>query len=895
MAMPEGWVFPKIPTNRPGLERIGYRIGSYADFRLELMRLLNDDPMLAKWTHRDPDDPGIALLESAAILGDILAFYQDFYANEAYLRTAQQPFSITELVRLLGYRPSPGLGGQTTFAFQVEDGNPVVIPKGFPVSAQLEGENQPADFETCEEIDSYSELNSFQLFPPLGQGLVRGSTMEFYCTDQTLDLKPGDRLILGRVAAAIPSAGENNQEVIREVLWQHETPEGQKKQEWVERHEKKYGCYLKNAETAIIDSIRVLHGVQVFKIKGALQHDFKSLTVDAYPIGRTFNHFGHNAPQQTVVPDANKQPVLETTTFDRILDDAVDNPPVPGLTSMMWPLDVDIHDLAAGRPLLCALPIWNNLSAEDVASLGGNLPGGIPEQVTWVRTIQAAEKTSLTWGPLTGSSTRVTLDRDLAPPKAGINKLHAYTDIRQVQLHEAVGPCLTLRAVPASMTTGSGLEVYFFGSDFAAQTMTNRPVLMQAADGALNPRLVIRAEKGANQLSDFCRLASGWKLTLNQPVDYRDWPKSGSQPVFYGNLASANQGKTEQEVPLGNGDPRQGFQTFKLPKAPLTYYNELGRIPPEKPEAQIYVNERLWNCVPSFFGRGPEEEIYIIREDENQDSWVQFGDGKTGCRLPAGVKNVTAVYRTGIGSQGQLQDGSKPQAGQNLNGLDKVVMPGPVLFGSRPEDKEKARLAGPGKVQSLDRMVSLQDYETEALTIGGVVKARADWALLKDSAGKETIPGIQLTVMLSSGQAAGVADLQAQMDDKNRRVGASRFLVNVVLGELVNVALQANVQYDPTYREPDVEAAIGAALGVSGLKTESPLGLFSVPQRDFGQPEYASRVAGTIQNVPGVLSVTGIVLNSNPADDAVIACDPDRILALPEDRCTLNLTSGRRP
>ena len=44
---------------------------------------------LAHWTHREPDDPGIALLEVGAVLGDILTFYQELYANEAYLRTAQ--------------------------------------------------------------------------------------------------------------------------------------------------------------------------------------------------------------------------------------------------------------------------------------------------------------------------------------------------------------------------------------------------------------------------------------------------------------------------------------------------------------------------------------------------------------------------------------------------------------------------------------------------------------------------------------------------------------------------------------------------------------------------------------------------------------------------------------
>ena len=101
-------VFPARPDNRPALPRIGYRIGSYSDFREHLMRRLDATPALAHWTHREPDDPGIALLECAAVLGDILTFYQELYANEVYLRTAAWRSSVAELVRLVGYRLAPG-------------------------------------------------------------------------------------------------------------------------------------------------------------------------------------------------------------------------------------------------------------------------------------------------------------------------------------------------------------------------------------------------------------------------------------------------------------------------------------------------------------------------------------------------------------------------------------------------------------------------------------------------------------------------------------------------------------------------------------------------------------------------------------------------------------------
>ena len=75
-------------ANRPGLPRIAYRIGRYPDFVEAMRRRIDAAPELAAWTYRGADDPAIALLEGSAILADILSFYQEHYANEAYLRTA---------------------------------------------------------------------------------------------------------------------------------------------------------------------------------------------------------------------------------------------------------------------------------------------------------------------------------------------------------------------------------------------------------------------------------------------------------------------------------------------------------------------------------------------------------------------------------------------------------------------------------------------------------------------------------------------------------------------------------------------------------------------------------------------------------------------------------------
>src|ERR1700752_1528754 len=129
--------FPRLPGNRPGLPRIRYRIGEYPDFVEAMTRAIDRALPLGSWTHREPDDPGIALLEGAAILGDILTFYQEHYANEAYLRTAAWRDSVAELVRLTGYRLTPGIGGRATVAFEARASAPVIIREGFPVKAEL--------------------------------------------------------------------------------------------------------------------------------------------------------------------------------------------------------------------------------------------------------------------------------------------------------------------------------------------------------------------------------------------------------------------------------------------------------------------------------------------------------------------------------------------------------------------------------------------------------------------------------------------------------------------------------------------------------------------------------------------------------------------------------------
>ena len=91
-----------------------------------------------------------------------------------------------------------------------------------------------------------------------------------------------------------------------------------------------------------------------------------------------------------------------------------------------------------------------------------------------------------------------------------------------------------------------------------------------------------------------------------------------------------------------------------------------GRLP-RYPNWPFMSNPFCGRSVDHFFDSTGDDQVYVAREDKDGNSFVQFGDGKTGMRLPSGKNNVKAVYRTGDrrcrspGSRGQTQGGGEAQ------------------------------------------------------------------------------------------------------------------------------------------------------------------------------------------------------------------------------------------
>ena len=102
-----------------------------------------------------------------------------------------------------------------------------------------------------------------------------------------------------------------------------------------------------------------------------------------------------------------------------------------------------------------------------------------------------------------------------------------------------------------------------------------------------------------------------------------------------------------------------------------------------------------------------------------------FGNGSEGARLPTGIENVRAVYRTGIGKGGNVKAEQISLLSTRPLGAKEVVNPLPASGGADRETRDQARKNAPLAVMALDRLVSVQDYEDFVRVFAGIGKARA--------------------------------------------------------------------------------------------------------------------------------------------------------------------------
>ncbi len=364
--------------------------------------------------------------------------------------------------------------------------------------------------------------------------------------------------------------------------------------------------------------------------------------------------------------------------------------------------------------------------------------------------------------------------------------------------------------------------------------------LARAPSGLVKGQWLVASGKDsatAGTVSEVVQVSAlvGATLTVTPPLT-RSYARDSFS--LNANVAHATHGESVQEI-SGGGDASQSYQQFTLRQPPLTY---ISAATPSGAAStlQVRTNDLLWHEVLTLYGRGPREHVYVTRTGDDGKTTIEFGDGVTGSRLPTGQDNVRALYRKGIGTDGLVKAGQLSLLLTRPLGIKSVINPEDATGAQDRESLDDARTNAPLTVLTLDRTVSLQDYEDFSRAFAGVAKALATWTW--DGQTRRVF----ITVAGPNGAViAPDSDTYRHLLEALQQAGDPFVGLRVQSYRPAYFRFAGRVKVDPDYETDAVLASVEQA-----LRTQ-----FSFGVRAFGQPVMLSEVIAAVQPVPGVVAV----------------------------------------
>ncbi len=515
--------------------------------------------------------------------------------------------------------------------------------------------------------------------------------------------------------------------------------------------------------------------------------------VELFVFRRRAALFGHNAPDWRAMPEEIKKAYCE----ERDADGAPACPDWPG-----FEIDVDAAqvDLDADYPRL--------------------LPGSWMALVepNYIELYRAVEVTARTRTDFTLSTkiTRVTVDIRENLRLFGLRETLALIESEPLTLAE--------RPITAPVS-GDVLDVPPLGPPFAeGQTILISGTISEEDEDIRSETATVKevTDHGAHQT---VRLEDGLANSYIRTT-----------VTIYGNVVPGTHGETVHEV-LGGGDGSKKNQTFTLKKAPLTYVSAATASGTES-TLEIRVNGMRWDEVASLYEAGAEDTVYTVRINDDAEATILFGDGVHGARLPTGPENVAAVYRAGLGLDGEVDAGQLSLLMSRPYGVDGVVNPLPAEGAADPETTAEARTNAPRTVLTLDRIVSLRDFEDFARAFTGIGKAQAT----------PLFNGETHLVHLTLADVTGEAVHPPLLDHLRAAIDAARDpSVEVVLAgaDTCSFRLEATILYDPDFLPETLRTEAEAALREA----------FSFDARAFAQPVTAAEILRVLHELEGIVAV----------------------------------------
>ena len=870
---------PRGESNLPGLPAIAYRTGSWATFRESMLARLSsaDYPALKPLQTRDTDDYSIALLDASAMMLDILTFYQERLANESYLRTATQLFSLTQLSQLIGYQPSPGVAASVYLAFTIKaasglPNNPgttaITIPAGTSVQS-VPAQGQTAQtFETSAPILAKADWNALPVQTGIPWTPQPGQTSTYLAGTAT-QLNPGDAILIVGDERLNNTTGPDSERWDLRIVTAV-TPDNTNQRTLVTWAHGLGGSGVKPAQTNPI--------FYALRQRATL---FGYNAINPLMLAKDTRHVLHDSGLIDSTPEWN-------FTNNNVIDlDSVYSKLNPGGWLALIDPDGNNARSPAGEIALFNITSISTTARSDYG-LSGKISRIAPDTTTALsQYIADTRKTSA----LAQSEALATAEQPLDHPlygafldlegvrndlagitavaltgksqKLAVNKLATQPvfipDDGTEKVTLAAGAVITLIQPPNFLKPGGAvpnwtnahkkLTLYVADSNGRTGTVTSR--LMDFTLAPSSPSDPVAQETAlVASIAVIHTPFPHTRITLQNPL-LNCYDRSVT--TVNANVGAATAGDSVTEL-LGNGSAATPNQSFTLKQSPLTYI-QAATPTGARSTLTIRANGVAWTAEPSLYQQPPTAQVYTTINNPGGTATVIFGDGIEGSTLPTGQNNVTANYRIGLGSAGNVAAGTITTLLDRPVGVGGVTNPLPATGGQDAQTVDGIRANAPLSVLTLGRAVSLTDYQNFAASFAGIAKANAVW-----------IPGgiyrgIFLTVAGAGGAALPPGNLTlanllaalADYGDPNIPVRAASFLETIF-------RLTADILYDPSYIAADVEQTVLQQL------TQT----YSFANRTFGQGVSSDEIASLIQNIPGVVAVNvkkvKVVTTSNAGD-----------------------------
>ncbi|MFO0871708.1 MAG: baseplate J/gp47 family protein [Pirellulales bacterium] len=528
-------------------------------------------------------------------------------------------------------------------------------------------------------------------------------------------------------------------------------------------------------------------------------------------LGREFRPFGAHAPESWLVPQPNTNPLsfkLESTAFNQLETDEIR-------------LEGQTLRIGAGTRLLFRYT-GDFGRGRTKAGLAGGSPFTFLDP-SWTREVTVSEVSTgpATVGPLSGACTIVRCSETL--PR--------HADLRRLEIYELLGNPLEFAATEYATTLPAGSsEIYVAdatGLPRGRQILLGGPQGWHVARVSQEPTLAPSSAPHGSPTAP-------WMVRFTPPVP---WEINCSASCLYGNVVSATHGETQRELILGDGDASLEWQEFVIARVPITHRLDATAPGGIASSLQLEVAGQRWQEVESFFGRGPDEPVFVTYHDDQQRLHIRGGDGRTGRRFPSGRENIRVRFRVGAGESGNVAAGRLDVLLKSLPGLQTVTNPVGAQGGAEAEAESRLRENLVAEMGTLGRAVSLRDYEHLALMVLRGGKARASWGDFQDRR------GVVLACRPAGGQplVGVVAELREFLD---RRRDANVPLA-VREARKIPFVFHAVVHVPADLSRSQVQQAVEQSFGVAE-------GFLSFARTAIGETVHLARLVAALQRVAGV-------------------------------------------